>query len=139
LRGIFGMAGGGEGGFILIGGIDLDVVLAQLISEMLSQKNGHRISLFAGGAAGAPHAEGIGLAAMAGEPRQNLLAQDVPSRWIAEEAGDIDQDGIKKLIDLLRMFANEFKVPLVIVELSLGHAAGNAPRQSGAFVSAQVQ
>ena len=139
LRGIFGMAGGGEGGFILIGGIDLDVVLAQLISEMLSQKNGHRISLFAGGAAGAPHAEGIGLAAMAGKAGQNLLAQDVPSRRITEEAGDVDQNGGEKLVYFLRTFANEFKVPLVIVELDLGHAAGDAPRQSGAFVSAQVQ
>src|SRR5205823_13667595 len=128
-----------EGGLMLSGGMDLDLRSTQLGSEVLGQKNSHRISRFAGGAAGATNAERIGLAARAGKAGQNLLAQDVPSRRVAEEAGDVDQNGVEKLIYFLRTFANEFKVSLVIVELDLGHAAGDAPRQSGAFVSAQVQ
>src|SRR5947209_7018903 len=57
LRRIFATARNVEGVFVDIGGVDLDVVLAQLIAEVFRDQERNRISFFAGGAACRPGAK----------------------------------------------------------------------------------
>ena len=97
------LAGGGETLVVHVGRVDLDPVPELLRAEDLRHRDGQGVGLFAGRAAGAPDAQrGVGPAGRE-QGREDLLPQVLPGIRIAEEPGDVDQDGVEEGGELIRM------------------------------------
>ena len=85
---------------------------------------GHRQRkrFFAAGAAGHPGAQ-LSPGRMRGEQmRQDLVAQHIPDRRVAEEAGDADQQFLEQQVDFLRVLAQVAHIVGDALELMDGHA-----------------
>ena len=76
-----------------VGALDANVPAGEQ-GEMLAEEHGQAIGLLAGGAGGAPEAQGAAVAAGFDEFGQQLGAQQLEGAGVAEEAGFVDGHGL---------------------------------------------
>src|SRR5262249_2800463 len=85
------------------GGVDLHASAERLDTQVLGQDHGQRVRFLAGGAAGAPDADGAVRPAAGEYARNDLRRQVVPRLRVSKEAGDVDEDRVEEEAELLRM------------------------------------
>src|SRR5207248_1937241 len=73
------------------------------------------------------------------ELRHDVGLQEIPRRLVAEERGDIDEDGIEELHELLGMDLEVFDVAVEAVDAGELHAARDAAYEARSFVTGKVE
>jgi hypothetical protein len=137
LQGVGGLAGFFEGAVVHVRRVDLDPLTEGLPAHPLGQQHGQRVGLLARGAAAAPHADGVLL--LRREPGQDLLTQVLPGVRIAEEPGDVDEDRVEQLAELLGMDLEIVQVVGVFLEAQGVQPLAHPAHQARALVGAEVE
>ena len=118
--------------------IDLHAPLEVLFAHRLGQHHRQAVRLLAARATGRPDADPLLLACLQ-QPRHDLLAEEVPGDLVAEERGDVDEDGVEE-IDELR--GCPLEVRLVVREPFDSrrlHPLPDASREAGSLVPGEVE
>src|SRR5689334_22308376 len=106
---------------------------------MFGQLDRNGIGFLAAGASRTPRTEGVtGFYALQ-DAWQHLVTQNFPRRGITKKFRDVDQNGIKQLIDFVGMLADVFAVLGVVGQVQLKHAATEAALYGGLFVAAEIE
>src|SRR5207248_7189764 len=122
-----------------VGAVDLHALAERVGAHRLGEEHGDRIGLLAGGAAGGPDAHEVVRALRLQELRHDVGLQEIPRRLVAEERGDIDEDGIEELHELLGMDLEVFDVAVEAVDAGELHAARDAAYEARSFVTGKVE
>jgi hypothetical protein len=69
----------------------------------------------------------------------DLVAQVVPRLGVAEEARDVDQDGVEQRVELVRVQLQVVDVVAVVGDRHLAHPVRDAPHQARALVPGEVE
>ena len=128
----------GEGVVVHVGRVDLDPLAERLGPEALGPHHGQRERLLSGGAAAAPDPDGLAVALGGEDRRDDLSAERLPGLGIAEEGGDIDQDGVEELGELLGV---DLQVVMVVGERAEVHLLGplaDPPQERGPLVPGEI-
>ena len=128
-----------QGVLVDVGAVDLDVVLALRAGERLRNEHRERVGLLARRAARAPEAQAAGRGGLPDEVGQDALADDAPGVGVAEEAGDVDQDDVQELGELLVVPVEEPQVVLETVDVDLAHPPAHAAQERALLVLPEVE
>ena len=122
-----------------IGGVDLHRLAEPLLAERLGQQDRQRVRLLTGRAARGPYPHRLARLLGLDDPRDHLVRQRVPGVPVAEQGGDVDQDGVEQLRELARIGLEDLRVALVVIDADGLHALDDAPGQAGPLVTAEVE
>src|SRR5262249_37778205 len=128
-----------DGIVVDVGGVDLDSPQECLLPELLRPQHGERKGLFARRAARAPNANRIVVALGVQDRRNDVLIECVPRFRIAEERGDVDQDGVEQLSELVRVYLEVILVVSERTDVHLLHSPGDPAYHGGALVPGEVE
>jgi hypothetical protein len=133
-------AGAGQRVLVHVGGVDLHPVAHRLVAQRFGQHHGDGEGLLAGGAARRPDADRLAAAAGAVEqPRQRVDLQCLPRRRVAEEAGDVDEDGVEEVVVFLGVDLQVVEVPVEALRTGVLDALLHAAQQGAALVAGEVE
>src|SRR5439155_9471677 len=114
LRAVARLARLGEGVVVDVGRVDLHAPLEPRLAERLGQQHRDRVRLLARGAARGPDAKRRLVLAFVEQARDDLVRDDLPGLGVAEEAGDVDQDRVEELGELLAVLAEVVAIRLPV-------------------------
>src|SRR5690242_11154142 len=137
--GVFTPAGGGKSILVNVGGIDLNVVIAQFIVQEIADQNGQRVRFLAGGAAGAPGAKGIAGFERAQQGGKGFGVERFPGLRVTKEFRDIDEDCVEQQVNFARVLMKLLQIFRVVVGVDLRHAFADAALQGGGFVAPELE
>jgi len=120
-------------------GVDLRAIGHHLGAQQLGQQHGDRVGLLAAGTPGAPHPHRLAGWRGLQQPGQHLVAQVLPHLRVAEELGDVDQDGVEQGRELVGVDLEKVEVGRVALNADGLHAAVDASLQAGALVAGEVE
>src|SRR5262249_47764432 len=107
--------------------------------QRFGEEHGERVRLFPGGAAGAPDADRVVRPLVGNDPRDDVLGKEVPRGRIPEEGRDVDEDGVEKVWELVRVDFEVVGVGGEAFDAQNLHAAEDAAHQTRALVGAEVE
>src|SRR6266704_6393461 len=93
---VTGLAGLVQGLLVYIRGVDLDPLVELLRSQGLGQQNSQSVGFLARSTADTPDPDGLVCGLARNDLGKDLVGQVSPSQGIAEESGDVDQNGVKE-------------------------------------------
>lgn len=125
--------------FIDISGVDLDAVAVTVWAQRLREQHRERVRLFPGGATGTPDSNGGSWLLIRDHLRYGAGPQILPCIGIAEEAGNIDQDGVEERGEFLAMYLEVVEVLTVASDTDLCHPPIHPAGQAGALVAGEVK
>ena len=131
--------GDGQRVLVDVGAIDLDVDRCRPVAEPFGEQQRNRVRLLTRGAAGRPHADGLGRGGGLDQPRHDVLAEELPGRRITEEARDVDEDRVEEPLGLLGMPAEVLDVGVGVGDASLRHPGLDAAGERRHLVIAEVE
>src|SRR5262245_48204032 len=122
-----------------VGGVDLDPAPELLHPELLGQQDRHRIRLFSGGTAGAPHPDRPRRTLARDDPGHDLLCDVLPGGLVAKECRHVDQDRVEQARELLGMDLEVVDVVCEIADADDLHPLLDAAHQGRALVGREVE
>src|SRR5262249_3739770 len=96
------------------------------------------VCLLAARAAGRPDPEVLSVPRLE-EPRHDLVTQEIPSDLVAEERGDVDEDRVEEVDELLGVLLQALEVGRISVDALRFHALGDPAREAGTLVTREVE
>src|SRR5207247_9967146 len=103
------------------------------------EEHGEREGFLPGGAARAPDADRIVAALAGGDGRDDLAREHLPRLGIPEEGGDVDEDGVEELAELLRVHLEIVAVIGERRDIHLLQPPADAAAERGPLVAAEVE
>ena len=122
-----------------VGGVDLHALAERLLAHVPHEQHGDRVGLLAGRAPGRPDAQLALLSDAVERLGQDVLVEVLPRRRVAEEAGDVDEDRVEELGELVGVDLEVVEVVAVAADLDALHALAEAAFQARALVAAEVE
>ena len=132
-------AGRGEGVLVDVGGIDLHIEFARVLTQLVCDQHRERVRLLARGAAGAPDAEALVRGRLFDQPGQHRLPHLVPRLGVAEEARDVDQDDVEEGLVLVGVAVEVVDVGGEAGHVELRHPMADAAEERKLLVLAEVE
>ena len=133
------LAGLGQRLLVDIGRVDLHPPAEVVLPERLGQEDGDRVRLLPRRAARTPDAKGLVGALPVDDAGDDGLGQVVPSGFVAEEPGDVDEDGVEEQGELVGVHLEEVHVLGVGVDPHLGQSLVDATLQARPLVPGEVE
>ncbi len=124
---VHGGPGAHEGVLVDVGREYLDLVGARAFAEILEQDDRQGIGLFAGGAAGDPHANGRRGAAALDDPRKKDGLEDLEWLRVAEERRYADEEIVVETPKLSGVGGEDREVVVDLLDPVKGHAPADTP------------
>src|SRR5262249_8496248 len=103
------------------------------------QQHRHGVGLLPRRARRRPHPDGTVLGLACDQRRKDLLRQISPGGLIAEEPGDVDEDGVEEGGELVRVDLQVIPVVAVALDLELLQALADATSDAVALVTREVE
>src|SRR3954447_382440 len=122
-----------------VGGVDLDPLPEPVFAHRLGEEDRGGVGLLARGAARTPDPERAVVAVLGDQLGKYRLGQVRPVLRVAEEPGDVDQDGVEEDGELLGMELQVLDVADVAVDSHLLHALAYPALERRALVSREVE
>ncbi|CAG7000123.1 hypothetical protein PICSAR164_02743 [Mycobacterium avium subsp. paratuberculosis] len=138
-----GVVGGaarlGQRVLVDVGGIDLHPLPERVEAQRLGQQHRQRVGLLARGAPRTPHPDRIVGPAFGQQSRNDFGGDELPGVRVAEERGDVDQDGVEQRGELVGAGLQEVQVLVEGGVARLVHPVPDAAHQRGALVAGEVE
>ncbi len=122
-----------------VGGVDLELLAGSLQAQGLGEEHRQRVGLLAAARAGAPDADHLARFFIFHDLGDDLLGQIVPGRPVAKERGDVDQDGVEEVGELVGVDLQKVAVRREALDFHDVHPPADAPHQAGALVAGEVE
>src|SRR5262249_26970301 len=110
-----------------------------VLAEQVVEHHRDCVGLLTGSAAGRPDADLLRVVLGREDPRQQLRAQVVPVRLVAEERRDVDQDRVEELDVLVRVLLERRAIAPEAPDAERLQAPLDPPRQARALVAREVE
>ena len=138
LRRVHGVAADVERLVVDVRGVDLHASPEGTLPQRLGEHHCEAVRLLSGGAAGRPDPHPVGLAGLQ-DPRDDLLAQEIPGDLVAEESRDVDEDRVEEVGELFRRLAQVGEVVRVSLDPLRFHPLADPPCEARTLVPREIE
>jgi hypothetical protein len=119
--------------------VDLHAFTKRLRLQQFGEQDRHRVRFLARCAAGAPDTDGVVRRFGINNGREDRRAEQLEDMRVAEKRGDVDEDDVEELAELVRMDLEVIDVGGIRRRPDHAHPLFDSPRQGRGFVSAELE
>jgi hypothetical protein len=122
-----------------VGAVDFHPLPKLFDPHLLGEHHGYGIGLFAAGASGAPGPDRLGVGLRRQQRGDRHGPQRLPRLRVAEEVGDVDQDGVEQLTELVLVELDVLLVGIVRFDALHAHTLADPAGQRGGLVTLEIE